>query len=324
MRIRIAATLINAHKSSVDSSRKEVRLQILHVTSYAYRAPVELLAHRMMLRPRGSNALRLISADISCEPAAEIEWTMDVFGNLVAAASFQKLARRLVITNRLVVEQTAAIWPVLKIAPHAHRYPFNYSLQERLDLGALLVPEHADPEGRLAAWAKAQMLGGDPDTLSLLQDMNAAARIGISYVVREEAGTQAPLETLDFRSGSCRDLATLFIEAVRQLGFGARAVSGYLLDPTMLDDPGSSSGQHGATHAWAEVYLPCAGWVAFDPTNGRMGEAHLVPVAVGRSIAQLCPVDGRYVGTADMFLGMAVEVTISTADNAEHDAKDRR
>jgi transglutaminase-like putative cysteine protease len=126
-------------------------------------------------------------------------------------------------------------------------------------------------------------------------------------------GTQSPQETLDLGSGSCRDLATLFIEAVRHLGFAARAVSGYLFDAPISIDLPDRSNQHGATHAWAEVYLPGAGWIAFDPTNGRMGEAHLVPVAVGRNIAQLSPVNGRYVGTADAFLGMTVDVTVSVA-----------
>jgi transglutaminase-like putative cysteine protease len=299
-----------------------MRLYILHVTTYGYQGPVELLAHRMMLTPRSSHALRLISTDLSCEPAAELEWTQDVFGNLVATASFPYPSERLTITNRLVVDQTAAAWPLLKIAPHAHRYPFDYSHEEQTDLGALLVPEHADPDGRLAAWAHAQVLGADTDTLSLLQDINAAARIGMTYVTREEVGTQSAQETLDLASGSCRDLATLFIEAVRQLGFGARAVSGYLFDPPILGDTAVAGIQHGATHAWVEVYLPCAGWVAFDPTNGRMGQAHLVPVAVGRSIAQLSPVDGRFVGAADAFLGMTVEVTVST-NCTDLDTQDR-
>jgi transglutaminase-like putative cysteine protease len=301
-----------------------MRLQILHVTTYVYRAPVALLAHRMMLSPRGSHALRPISADLSCEPPAEFEWTQDVFGNLIATASFPDPTAQLVITNRVTVEQTAAAWPILKIAPHAHYYPFDYSHEERTDLGALLVPEHPDPEGRLADWARALVLGGDTDTLSLLQDVNAAARIGMTYVTRDEVGTQPPHLTLDLASGSCRDLATLFIEAVRHLGFPARAVSGYLFDPPISGDPADRDNQHGATHAWAEVYLPCAGWIAFDPTNGRMGEAHLVPVAVGRSIGQLSPVDGRYIGAADAFLGMRVEVTVSAGGQSlEFEAEDR-
>lgn len=196
------------------------------------------------------------------------------------------------------------------------------SHEERIDLGALRVPEHPDPEGRLADWARALVLGGDTHTLSLLQDVNAAARIGITYVTRDEVGTQSPQLTLDLVSGSCRDRATLF-KAVRHLGFAARAVSGYLFDPPISGDPAGLGNQHGATHAWAEVYLPCAGWIAFDPTNRRMGETHLVPVAVGRSIGQLSPVDGRYIGAADAFLGMTVEVTVSAASqNLEFDAKD--
>lgn len=288
-----------------------MRLQILHVTEYEYRAPVELLPHRMMLSPRGSHVLHPVSADLTCEPAAGLEWTQDVFGNLVATASFPNPAERLVITNHVVVEQAAAAWPILKIAPHAHRYPFDYSHEERTDLGAMLVPDHSDPEDRLADWVRSLVLGGTTDTLSLLQDVNAATGNGIAYVLREEVGTQSPQQTLDLGSGSCRDLATLFIDAVRHLGFAARAVSGYLFDPPLSGDASDCGKQHGATHAWAEVYLPCAGWVAFDPTNGRMGEAHLVPVAVGRSIAQLSPIDGRYIGAADAFLSMTVRVTVS-------------
>jgi transglutaminase-like putative cysteine protease len=284
---------------------------------------VELHAHRMMLTPRNSHSLRPISADLSCEPVAELEWTQDVFGNLIATASFQNLSEHLTITNRVVVDQTAAAWPILKIAPAAHSYPFDYSHEERTDLGALLVPEYEDADGRLATWAHAQVLGTGTDTLSLLQDVNSAARAGITYVTREEVGTQSPQETLDLASGSCRDLATLFIEAVRYLGFGARAVSGYLFDPPISGNSAEAARQHGATHAWAEVYLPCAGWVAFDPTNGRMGEAHLVPVAVGRSIARLSPVDGRFVGAADAFIGMTVEVTVSTTSCTVLNTQDR-
>ncbi|ODP38863.1 transglutaminase family protein [Sphingomonas turrisvirgatae] len=288
-----------------------MRLNIRHVTTYAYSQPVGLLAHRMMLTPRGSHALRLISAELTCEPAAALEWTQDVWGNLIATASFPAATQQLVVTNSVTVEQTASLWPILKIAPHAHRYPFAYSPGERADLGALLVPEYADPGDRLAAWARAIVLGHDTDTLSLLQDVNAAARQGMAYVTREAVGTQSPHETLDLASGSCRDLATLFIDAVRHLGFGARAVSGYLFDPPAPGGLVEQDNQHGATHAWAEVYLPCAGWIAFDPTNGRMGEAHLVPVAVGRSIAQLSPIDGRYIGPSDAFRAMTVEVTVT-------------
>jgi len=285
-------------------------LTICHTTTYRYQRPVILLPHRMMLCPKGGHSLKLRLAELSCSPSGHVEWTQDVFGNLIATATFTEAADILTVTSRMVVEQNAAQWPVFKIAPHAHQYPFAYSDDERIDLGALLIPESADVDGRVLGWARAIIAGEPTDTLALLQDINAAARIGIVYQERDEEGTQTPAETIARASGSCRDLATLFIEAVRHLGFGARAVSGYLFDPPM---PGQSAeeAQHGATHAWAEVYLPSAGWIAFDPTNGRMGEAHLVPVAVARNITQIKPLEGHFVGNAEDLSEMSVDVIVT-------------
>lgn len=290
-------------------------LTIDHRTTYRYARRVTLLAHRMMLSPRSSHSLKPVTVSLNCSPPAEIEWTQDVFGNLIATAGFSEDTEELTVTGHVVVEQDAAAWPVFKIAPHAHLYPFAYSPDERIDLGALLVPEHPDPVGRLLAWSRALVAGDETDTLALLQDLNAAAHAGILYAERHEEGTQPPLETIDRASGTCRDLATLFIEAARHLGFGARAVSGYLHDPPL---PGSTEEpQHGATHAWAEVYLPCAGWIAFDPTNGRMGEAHLVPVAVARNISQIPPLEGRYSGAPEDLLQMTVTVTVRCGETVD-------
>ncbi|UZK64692.1 transglutaminase family protein [Sphingomonas sp. M1-B02] len=285
-------------------------LTIHHKTIYRYSQPVSLLPHRMMLCPRGTQNLKLVSARFECVPEAKLDWTQDLFGNLIATATFAAPCDRLEVTAHMIVEQAASAWPIFRIAPHAHSYPFAYTDDERTDLGALLVPEYPDPDGRLSAWAREVVLVEPADTLALLQDVNAAARIGMDYVERPEEGTQAPLETVDLAQGSCRDLATLFIEAVRHLGFAARAVSGYLYDPPV---EGEEPNQHGSTHAWAEVYLPNAGWVAFDPTNGRMGEGHLVPVAVARNITQIKPIEGSYVGTANLLEAMTVEVTVKQA-----------
>jgi transglutaminase-like putative cysteine protease len=97
----------------------------------------------------------------------------------------------------------------------------------------------------------------------------------------EDGGTQSPTETLDRSWGSCRDLAALFVEAARSLGFGARIVSGYLHNP---DQALVGSGGAGSTHAWVKVYVPGAGWIAFDPTNRTVGGFNLLPVAVARDI----------------------------------------
>lgn len=284
-----------------------MKLTVHHRTTYRYARPVVLQPHRMMLRPRGSHDIALLWSSLSCSPVAELEWTQDVFGNLIATGVFPEPSTELAITSEFTVEQSAVAWPVFRIAPEVHSFPFVYSPDDRADLGALRIPEHGDPEGRMGAWARAFVRGVTTDTLSLLNDLNAGILGSVAYRVRDEEGTQTPLETLALASGSCRDIAALFIEAVRHLGFGARAVSGYLFDPQApADDPGS-------THAWAEVYLPGAGWIAFDPTHRRLGGANLIPVAVARSNRQIMPIVGGYAGTPEDFIAMDVKVSVTPA-----------
>jgi transglutaminase-like putative cysteine protease len=282
-----------------------MKLKIRHRTSYSYARAVVLQPHRMMLCPRGSHEISVVTASLSCSPNAELHWTQDVFGNLIATGTFLEPAAELVITSVMTVEQSAVAWPVLRIAPGAHSFPFAYSDEEVTNLGALLVPEHADPDGTLQAWARAFVLSTPTDTLSLLKDLNAGILGPVTYRTRDEEGTQTALETLAKASGSCRDIAALFIEAVRHLGFGARAVSGYLFDPD------ATAGDAGSTHAWAEVYLPGAGWIAFDPTHRQLGGASLIPVAVARNNKQIMPIVGGYVGAAEDFNAMNVEVSVT-------------
>ncbi len=279
---------------------------IRHKTSYRYRSPVTLGAHRLMLRPRESRNLRVVSAEITVSPSAPLAWANDVFGNAIATVSFSAPTDTLVVESRVALEHQAEAWPIFDIASSAISYPFSYSADERLDLGALLIPQHADPEGRLLNWVKGFVRSNPTDTLSLLKDVNAAITSWITYQSRDDEGTQTPLATLDRRWGSCRDIALLLIEAVRALGFGARIVSGYLVKQNdMLGSP-----EAGSTHAWAEIYLPGAGWITFDPTNRTVGEFSLLPVAVARDIKQVVPVSGSFIGAPTDFLGMSVEVSV--------------
>jgi len=286
-----------------------ITLKIHHRTTYRYRQPVSLGPHRLMLRPRESRDLRLLSSNVAATPTAAMTWAHDVFGNAIATAVFQTMADILVIDSVAELQLDAAAWPVFDIAGSAIFYPFRYSDDEWTDLGALAIQQYPDPEGRLAGWARAFVRSNPTDTLSLLKDLSAAIPGWISYQSREDEGTQSPTQTLDRGWGSCRDFAVLFVEAARSLGFGVRMVSGYLYNPD-LDFVGSKGA--GTTHAWAEVYVPGAGWVTFDPTNRSVGGVNLIPVAVARDIRQIMPVAGSFSGMSDAFAGMTVEVCVTS------------
>jgi transglutaminase-like putative cysteine protease len=197
-------------------------------------------------------------------------------------------------TGRLQSEQVVAI---------------NRCAHDRIDLGRMLERHYPDPSDRLGAWACAFVRGNRTDTQALLADLNAGVKASISYQSRETEGTQTPVETLDRGRGSCRDLAMLLIEAARCLGFGARVVTGYLYNPSADSGDTAATGA-GATHAWADIYLPGAGWIACDPTNGTVNGAHLIRVAVTRDISQAIPIAGSFVGRSGDHLGMTVDVAV--------------
>ena len=283
-------------------------LRIRHKTVYRFRQPVSLAPHRLMLRPRESRDLRLMSHSLTIPSVAALTWSHDVFGNAVAIATFATLNDMLVIESVAEILLNAAAWPVFAIAASAISYPFRYSDDEWTDLGALTIPQYPDPAEQLQNWARGFIASNPTDTLSLLKDLNAGIAQRTQYQTREVEGTQSPHETLDRGWGSCRDFAVLFVEAARKLGFGARIVSGYLHDPNH-DRVGSADA--GSTHAWAEVFVPGAGWITFDPTNRSVGGGNLIPVAVARDISQCTPVSGSFFGPSDAFLSMDVDVSVT-------------
>jgi transglutaminase-like putative cysteine protease len=158
--------------------------------------------------------------------------------------------------------------------------------------------------GILAQWTSTVWQPGEAiESYALLQRLNRAIHELVSYRQREEPGVQTPAKTLGSLSGSCRDLAFLFMEAAKLLGFASRFVSGYSCTSHAADDAGS-------THAWAEVFLPGAGWKGFDPTRGEIvGENH-ISVAVGRLPHSVPPIAGSYIGDSKL-LSMEVGVRVS-------------
>jgi transglutaminase-like putative cysteine protease len=283
-------------------------LTVRHETRYRYSNPVPLGTHRLMLRPRDSHDLRLVDAELMLSPPGDTRWLHDVFGNSVAQVEFAQSTSELLIVSTLHLEHYGLTRPSFSIAPEAQVYPFIYSSDDRSDLGRLLDRHYPDSQRLVDDWAKRFVKGRFMSTYNLLSNINVAIKNEFAYNTRFEEGTQTPNETLERKSGTCRDFALLFIEAVRSLGFGDRFITGYLYDPA-LDGAQAMQGS-GATHAWADVYLPGAGWVEYDPTNGLIAGQNLIRVAVTRDPSQAIPIAGTFDARQGQFLGMTVDVTV--------------
>lgn len=295
-------------------------LTVHHVTSYHYDRPVRFGEHALMMRPRDSHDIRLLEASLAISPASSTRWTHDVFGNSVARVTFEEEADHLQIESTMRIEHYGLSEPDFStLDDYAKTLPFPYSADEVADLGRCMERHHSDPQHRTTEWARQFMNGGSADTAETLLTMNGAIRETFAYETRDAHGTQTPTETLDRGRGSCRDFALFFMEAVRSLGLGARFVSGYLYDPAMdaaLKDPNLPEGADlrgaGSTHAWVQVYLPGAGWVEFDPTNGIAGGANLIRIATARDPAQASPVSGSYFGAPEAFQSLSISVQVAS------------
>ncbi|MDF3808902.1 MULTISPECIES: transglutaminase family protein [Rhodopseudomonas] len=288
-------------------------LTIHHNTEYRYARPVAFGEHRIMLRPRDGHDLRMLAGqlDISPEPMS-LRWIHDVFGNSVAIATFDERATTLSFRSTATVEHNPTEDFALTAQDRAYFYPFLYEDDEFPDLVEFIRPQYGDPDGELSAWARNFLdAEGPTPTFNILSGMTHGIRAAFTYRKRHAHGTQHPLDTLQTGTGTCRDFALLMIEALRRLGIAARFVSGYLF---VHGDRGHVGG--GSTHAWVQVYLPAAGWIEFDPTNGIIGSRDLVRVAVARDPRQAIPLHGSYLGEADDFIGMEVNIKVlSVADD---------
>jgi transglutaminase-like putative cysteine protease len=291
-------------------------LLIHHKTEYRYAHPVAFGEHRIMLRPLPGHDLRIVAHRLAIEPEPmRLRWIHDVFGNSVAIAAFDERADTLTFISTATVEHNPAEEFALTPDDPAFFYPFLYDYEEYPDLLQFVTPQYADPNGELSAWAM-QFLDEEAPTptFKILSLMTHGIRRAFGYRERHEQGTQHPFDTLQLKSGTCRDFALLMIEALRRLGIAARFVSGYIFVPA--DDADGHVGG-GNTHAWVQVYLPSAGWIEFDPTNGIVGNRDLVRVAVARDPQQAIPLHGTYLGSTDAFLEMEVNINvISVGDEA--------
>ncbi len=262
----------------------------------------------MMFRPHESYDQRLIDMRLRITPEpVDLRWMHDVMGNVVALASFGHPADTLTFESDVLLDHLPSNVPDFRMEDYARTYPFTYGPEEMPDLARSIERHFLDPGHEIDRWVRRFLdRDGETPTGRLLMNVTNAIKESFVYINRQEAGTQDPITTLSGGRGSCRDFAVLMMEAVRALGFAARFVSGYLYVP---DDAGHIGG--GNTHAWVQVYLPGAGWVEFDPTNGIIGNKDLIRVAVARDPRQAIPLWGTWIGDREDSLGMDVSVEVS-------------
>ena len=274
-----------------------IRVGLTHRTTYRFDRPVRLAPHEIRLRPAPHCRTPVLGYSLDVSPAAHfLNWQQDPYGNWVARLVFPEPATELAIVVDLTADMTIVNPFDFFVEPYAEHYPFAYAAALAKELNPFLETEPLTP--RLADWIdrfRASIRPG-ATTVDLLVRLNGELHGAIRYLVRMEPGVQAPETTLEQGSGSCRDSGWLLVQILRHLGIAARFASGYLIqlvaDVKPLDGPAGADRDFTDLHAWAEAYLPGAGWVGLDPTSGLLaGEGHL-PLACTAEPGNAAPVIG--------------------------------
>ena len=275
-----------------------IRVALNHKTHYRFDRLIGIAPHEIRLRPAPHCRTPILSYSLRVTPEKHfINWQQDAYGNYIARLVFPDKARELSVTVDLVADMTVINPFDFFVEPYAEQFPFAYPDQLAAELAPYLEKETPGP--LLQAWLDRFRMGGyvaGSNITDFLVLINQQLQGDIRYLVRMEPGVQAPDETLKLASGSCRDSGWLLVQILRHLGLAARFVSGYLIqltaDVKSIDGPAGPSKDFTDLHAWAEVYLPGAGWVGLDPTSGLMaGEGH-IPLACTAVPSSAAPVSG--------------------------------
>jgi len=279
------------------------RIRIIHKTEYHYNEPVSFGPHRVMMRPREGHDVHIVRGRLDVEPAASVRWLRDIYSNSIALLTFSQPSRTLSVVGEMDVDLHDDNPIECLIDPNARQFPFQYAPEEQVELIHYRLPSYPYEGPKLQQWLgdlyrPGQVVG----TGELLEKLNTHIFQSFKYAHRDDPGVQLPCDTLVSGSGSCRDFAVLMMEAARHWGFGSRFVTGYIQ---------MEEGQHGATHAWTEIYLPGAGWRGFDPTNNKLAGNEHISVAVAREQEKASPLSGTWEGPANAFQSMNVSVQVA-------------
>lgn len=278
------------------------RIRITHRTEYHYHEPVGFGPHRALMRPREGYDLHIAGSRLAVEPAADVRWYRDVYGNSIAVLTFAEPGATLRLLSEVDVDLYEDAPLDCSVDPAAQWYPFQYDPTEQVEIVPYRLPSYPHDGAAVQQWLRSLYTPGTAiATADLLGGLNSLVHRSFRYNRREEPGVQLPCETIRLGTGSCRDYAVFMMEAARHLGFAARFVTGYIQ---------MGEGQHGATHAWTEVYIPGAGWRGFDPTNDKLVGSEHVSVAVSRDHEKASPLSGSWSGPAGAFDRMEVSVQV--------------
>jgi uncharacterized protein (DUF2126 family) len=291
-----------------------IRVALYHETTYHFDRPVTLSPHEVRLRPAAHCRTPIDSYSLRVTPAKHfVNWQQDPYGNFVARLVFPEKTRELKVVVDLVADMTVINPFDFFLDKAAEHFPFAYTETTQRELAPFLEVDPLTP--KLAAWIdtfRRERLGAPVATADLLVDLNQRVQQAVRYIVRLEPGVQTPEETLEKACGSCRDSAWLLVQILRSLGLAARFVSGYLIqlapDVKPIDGPAGPTADFTDLHAWAEVFLPGAGWVGLDATSGLLaGEGH-IPLAATAQPSSAAPITG-WTDVCEVTFGFEMRVT---------------
>jgi len=280
------------------------RIRVTHTTTYRYAAPVTFGQHRLVVRPREGHDIQVELMVLAIQPKATVTWHRDLFGNSIANARFAESAELLEFRVEAIVLRGDQTSPHESLEALPVQYPVLYSALEAPVITGYLASVYSEEASQLREWVLSTFFPKNrTDAAVIVGEIGTWIHRTIEYRRREDRGVQSPLETLALKSGSCRDMATLLLEATRTLNIASRFATGYL-------DGNSSAAGIAATHAWTEVYFPEHGWYGWDPTLGEGTSGKHIVTGVSSHPRGVMPISGTYSGPTELYQGMTVSVKI--------------